>query len=46
MVYALDQPFLDAMRVGMPPAAGVAIGMDRLFMLVTGSECIDEVNIF
>ncbi len=46
IVYQLDQPFLDAMRAGMPDAAGVAIGMDRLVMLITGRDDIAEVNAF
>ena len=46
MVYDLDQAFLDAMRVGMPPAAGVAIGLDRLFMLLAGASSIQEVSFF
>jgi len=45
-IYDLDQPFLDAIRVGMPDTAGVAIGMDRLFMLITGINDIAEVNPF
>lgn len=44
--YPLDQPFMDAMRAGMPQAAGVAIGMDRLFMLLTGLDDISGVNAF
>ena len=46
IVYSLDQHFLDAMRVGMPEAAGVAIGMDRLFMLLTGASSIHDVSFF
>lgn len=45
-IYALDQPFMDAIRVGMPPMAGVAIGMDRLFMLLCGIDDISLVNAF
>lgn len=45
-VYKLDQPFLDAMRVGFPPAAGVAIGMDRFFMLLSNTDDINEVTAF
>ena len=44
-VYPLDEPFLEA--VGrMPPAGGVAIGLDRVLMLLTGAESIDEVLLF
>ena len=44
-VLPLDEPFLEA--VGrMPDAGGVAVGFDRLLMLVTGAEAIDEVLLF
>ncbi len=45
-LYALDQPFLDMMRVGMPPAAGVAIGLDRLVMLLSGEDDIANTVAF
>lgn len=34
---------LDTMRQGMPACAGVALGVDRLLMALTGSPSIDEV---
>ncbi len=44
-VYPLDEPFLEA--VGrMPDAGGVAIGFDRLLMLLVGAESIEEVLLF
>jgi lysyl-tRNA synthetase class 2 len=44
-VYPLDEPFLEA--VGrMPPSGGVAVGLDRVLMLLTGAESIDEVLLF
>lgn len=44
-VYPLDEPFLAA--VGrMPAAGGVAVGFDRLLMLLTGAESIEEVLLF
>jgi lysyl-tRNA synthetase class 2 len=35
-----------AMRCGMPPASGTALGFDRLLMAVTGSQRIDQVIAF
>ena len=40
--YPLDEDFLAALG-GMPPASGVALGFDRLVMLVTGAPTIDKV---
>jgi lysyl-tRNA synthetase class 2 len=44
-VYPLDEPFLEAVGV-MPDAGGVAIGLDRLLMLLVGAESIEEVLLF
>jgi lysyl-tRNA synthetase class 2 len=44
-VYPLDEPFLEA--VGrMPEAGGVAVGFDRLLMLLVGARTIEEVLLF
>jgi len=44
-VYPIDEAFLDS--VGrLPPSGGVALGIDRLVMLATGAERIDEVRAF
>jgi lysyl-tRNA synthetase class 2 len=40
--YPLDEDFLKALE-NMPPASGVALGFDRLVMLVTGAPTIDSV---
>jgi lysyl-tRNA synthetase class 2 len=45
-VYPLDEPFLAALEAGMPPAAGNALGFDRLLMLALGAERIDDVRAF
>ena len=43
--YPLDERFLEA--VGrMPPSGGVAVGLDRVLMLLLGAERIDEVLLF
>jgi lysyl-tRNA synthetase class 2 len=40
--YPIDEDFLDALAV-MPQASGIALGFDRLVMLATGAERIDQV---
>ncbi len=42
----IDQPFIDALKRGMPPAAGFGIGIDRLTMLLTNQPNIKEVILF
>jgi len=44
-LYPLDERFLEALG-RMPPSAGVAVGLDRVLMLLTGAESIEEVLLF
>lgn len=42
----LDTRWLDALRAGMPRAAGVALGVERLLMVLAGVAHIDQVAAF
>lgn len=41
--YPVDEDFLKALELGMPESGGIALGVDRLAMLATGAENIEQV---
>ncbi|HNX11867.1 MAG TPA: lysine--tRNA ligase [Paludibacteraceae bacterium] len=42
----IDLDFVRSLEYGMPPTSGMGIGMDRLVMLMTGQQAIQEVLFF
>jgi lysyl-tRNA synthetase class 2 len=45
-VTPIDEYLLAALRAGLPPCAGVALGFDRVFMLACKARRIEEVIAF
>ncbi len=43
---AIDYKFIECLRDGMPESSGVALGLDRLLMVLTGARHINEVVTF
>ncbi len=41
-----DYELIKALEIGMPPVAGIGIGLDRLTMIMSDSKSISEINLF
>lgn len=42
--YPIDYDFIEALEYGLPESGGIALGIDRLVMLITGAPDIEDVN--
>lgn len=45
-VYEFDHEFIDSLYQGLPPSAGIALGLDRLYMAINKIKSIEELSAF
>jgi len=45
-VYPADTAFMECMKLGLPPCAGIALGLDRLLMVFVQASSLDDVMAF